>query len=141
MQLQNYTFLHLVYTVFFAAWVLCINIFGSTVDTRSYVSLWRWRDLKILLRWSCLHFGFAADYLQSRSSILVKTIRHQCRSTQDSLSSQELTFLLVLAILDEGNALDGHSFHPPGEQSSLCFRRPFDTRVHGLGTPFSTPLC
>ena len=56
MQLQNYTFLHLVYTL----------------DTRSYVSLWRWRNLKIPLRWSCLHFGIAADYLQSRSSILEK---------------------------------------------------------------------
>ena len=76
------------------------------------------------LRWSCLHFGFAADYLQSRSSILVRTFRDQCRSTQDSLSSQEMTFLLVLAILDEGNAFDGYSFHPPGEQSSLCFNVP-----------------
>ena len=33
------TFLHLVYTVFFAAWVLYINTFGSTVDTRALVSL------------------------------------------------------------------------------------------------------
>ena len=84
MQLQNYTFLHLVYTVFFAAWVLYINIFGSTVDTRSYVSLWMWGDLNIPLRWSCSHFGFAADYLQSRSSILERTIREQCRSTQEN---------------------------------------------------------
>ena len=35
-----------------------------------------------------------------------------------------MTFLLVLAILDEGNAFFGYSFHPPGEQSSLCFDVP-----------------
>ena len=80
-------------------------------------------------------------HLQSRSSNFVRTFRDQCRSTQDSLSSQELTFLLVLAFLDEGHALDGHSLHPPGEQSSLWFRRLHDTRVHGRETPFSTPLC
>ena len=33
-------------------------------------------------KWSCLHCGFAADSLQSRSPMLERTIRGQSRSTQ-----------------------------------------------------------
>ena len=38
--------------------------------------------------WSCLHCGFAADFFQSRSLILERTIHDQRRSTQASSSSQ-----------------------------------------------------
>ena len=59
--------------------------------------------------WSCLHCGFAADYVQSRSPILERTIRDQRQSTQASSSSQDFTFFLQW---DERDVFDGYCFHP-----------------------------
>ena len=59
--------------------------------------------------WSCLHCGFAADYFQSRSPILERTMRDQRRSTQASSSSQDFTSFLQC---DERDVFDGYCFHP-----------------------------
>ena len=56
--------------------------------------------------WSCLHCGFAADYLQCR---------HQGRSTQVLSSSRELTFIFDTHVL----FWMGDSYHPQ-ENRAAC---------------------
>ena len=59
--------------------------------------------------WNCFHCGFAADYFQSRSLILERTIRDQRRSTQAFSSSQDFTSFLQW---DDRDVFDGYCFHP-----------------------------
>jgi len=68
------------------------------------------------------------------SAILERVIRDQGRTTQVTLSSQDLTSILDKYVLHwmGGDAFDGICFHPPGEQSNVCFEVPMKRELMAL---------
>jgi hypothetical protein len=68
------------------------------------------------------------------SAILERVIRDQGRATEESLSFADLTSILKKYVLHwmGGDAFDGRCFHPPGEQSNVCFDVPMKKELFAL---------